>query len=343
MDSGFEAFFRQIPLGLVVMFCGSGALLFGAIGFITWQRGQRRRDRKQSETIFPSPGYVPAQVNPSYTEPYPIFERQSPTMTQPNIIPPSDADDMPPYNTDYDDDLPDLESLSHPAAPPTPPTAMAHAYTMPSAEAHIDPETIVPGEARPTTGYRVVLANGETTDTIEILTVLRDIADGSLIIQIGEQLHRYPPVNADADFTRRLSGVLNALTGASISIPAQPPAYPLAAAPLPLTPPRPGATPGDLPKFRLEDLPPMQPRRNRNAPKVDIPQINVGSAIETFLQHKRGVNGDFPGRAIHVRSGVGGSIVIEVDGQFFESVGDVGDADVRAYLQDTIAEWQSRQ
>lgn len=246
-----------------------------------------------------------------------------------------------------DDDLPDLDSLAHPGTPPpAPPTPSAP----PVVEnfTPIQPEQILPAEPRPTTAYRLTLQNGETTDAIEVLTVLRDITDGSLILQIGDTAHRFPPVQADADFKKRAAGILRALgvsSSGTAPSPAAPPPVSRPAAPPPPAAPAPTGTPmpGDLPRFRLEDLPPVQTQRGRKPPKIEIPTINVGAAIETFLQHKRATQGDFPGRAIHVRSAPGGGITIEVDGMFFESVSDVTDAQVRAYLQQTIEEWQSRQ
>jgi hypothetical protein len=219
-----------------------------------------------------------------------------------------------------------------------------------------------------------MLNSGETADAVEVLTVLRDVADGSLIIQIGSQSYRHPAAGADSDFMRRLNGALRDLNAGasaptgSAPAPAPKPAMPPPAAsttgvggedyppfPPPSMPPIPTATstgtipavkpplPGDLPKFRIEDQPPMTGRRGNKGPKVDIPEINIGASIEAFLQHKRVQNGDFTGRHIHVRSGLGGAIVIEVDGQFYDAVGDVKDAAVRAYLQSTIEEWQARQ
>ncbi len=258
---------------------------------------------------------------------------------------PPPADDLP--LSFGDDDLPDLDALAHPGTPPPAPP-MPPAPPPVESFTPIQPEQVIPAEPRPTTAYRLTLQNGESTDAIEVLTVLRDITDGSLILQIGGTAHRFPPVHADADFKKRAAGILRALgvsgSGTAPS-PAAPPPVSRPAAPTPPAAPITSGTPmpGDLPRFRLEDLPPVQTQRGRKPPKIDIPTINVGAAIETFLQHKRATNGDFPGRAIHVRSAPGGGITIEVDGVFFESVGDVTDEQVRAYLQQTIEEWQSRQ
>lgn len=328
MDAGIEGFFRQLPLGLILMFCGSSLLLIGAVGYIFWSRQRRTR----AALLAASSGLVETRSTPQRTN--------DPMNTQ-NPFPPSDANDFDGL-PGLDDDLPDLEALSHPgtfsAEQPEQPVNVG-GQSMPAGQ------PAIPAPARPAAAYRLSLPNGETTDAIEVLTVLRDVLDGNLIIQVGSQAHKYPFATADADFRRRVAATLAALTRApGQGAPSSPPAA--AAPPKPAAPPpaaaKPNTTPGDLPKFRLEDLPPPTTRRGR-LPKVDIPVIDVGKAIEAFLQHQRITQGDFPGRAIHVRSGVNGAIVIEVDGQFYDSVGDVADAEVRAYLQATIADWQSRQ
>lgn len=364
MGSGIEDFFGQIPPGMIIIFCGSGILLIGVLVYGFWARARRRR--------------IAAETPPASVASAARTEEAQPIMNTVNA-------DMP--SMDMDDDLPDLDVLSHsgevadPVSPPVPPPLTpTMKYTAPSPTPSMDDDatTPPPAPARPAAAYRVMLNGGETADAVEVLTVLRDVADGSLIIQIGSQSFRHPAVGADADFMRRLNGALRDLnagasapTGSSPAPAPRPAAPPPAASssgvgganaepsqplstPLMPTPPIPTATstgtipaakpplPGDLPKFRIEDQPPMTGRRNRG-PKVEIPEINIGASIEAFLQHKRVQNGDFNGRHIHVRSGLGGAIVIEVDGQFYDAVGDVKDPAVRAYLQETIEEWQARQ
>lgn len=332
MDGGLDGFFRQIPTGLILMFCGSGALFLFAVGYMIWSR---RRRRRQNENEASDPVVVQT-VGPITKE---VEER-----------------DM------NDDDLPDLDALAHPGVgsmpesmplsmPPVSEPVKTVKYTsepIPS----IDPDaTVVPAPPRPTAAYQVTLSDGTTADAVEVLTVLRDVADGSLIIQIGNRAFRHPAIDADADFRRRLNTALRDLgtsvpsssaasSSAASSSAASPSASSTSSAPAPGTA---AASPGDLPKFRLEDLPPATARRGRKPATVEIPEINVGGSIEAFLQHKRVTNGDFPGRHIHVRGGLGGAIVIEVDGNFYDAISDVEDDDVRTYLQETIAEWQSRQ
>ncbi|MBK8026610.1 MAG: hypothetical protein IPK19_35785 [Chloroflexi bacterium] len=333
MDSGFEVFFRQIPVGLILMFCGSGALLIGALAYIVWSRGRRRRQKDEPELD------VVMEVKP------------------------------------MDDDLmPDLDELSHPGAKPAPPpgVSMPQKFNAPPPPPSLDTAPPPNAPARPRASYRLALSDGGSADAVEVFTVLRDVADGTLIVQIGSKAYRHPIEGADADFMRRLNTALRDLNNTAFPAAPTPVSTPLeSSAPLlsepdldmpsdedlvdskpsvesqwtapPADPVSPSPLPGDLPKYRMEDLPPLTARRGRAAPKVEIPTFNIGAAIETFLQHKRHINGDFPGRKIHVRSGLGGGIVIEVDGQFFDGVSDVTDAEVRTYLQKTIEEWQSRQ
>ena len=51
---------------------------------------------------------------------------------------------------------------------------------------------------------------------------------------------------------------------------------------------------------------------------------------------------DYQGRSIHVHPSPDGGVTIEVDGQYFDAVGDVTDDKVRALLSQTIQEWQTR-
>jgi hypothetical protein len=106
-----------------------------------------------------------------------------------------------------------------------------------------------------------------------------------------------------------------------------------AAIPLPGDLPRPGAAQirsgGFLRAARIE----VEPAQ----------EINIAAAIETYLQHKLWEERAFPGRAIHVHSAPGGGVMIQVDDLYYDSVGDVDDAEVRAYLAAAIQEWGDRQ
>lgn len=194
---------------------------------------------------------------------------------------------------------------------------------------------------------------GETVDVVEVMSILRDTEEGGLLIKIGDQLYRNPPALADAEFKRRFNATVRDLyesigdtslnkkaTGETVAADSTPPANePIRPAPtIPL-----GTTmPGDLPKFKMPDSF-EKPKRGRKAPKEAIPEINIAEAIEEFLQFKLSSAPQFAGRAIHVRPATGGGLRIDVDSRSYETVGDVDDPEVRAFLQSIIEEWQSRQ
>lgn len=266
-----------------------------------------------------------------------------------------------PSGGDLPGDFPDLDDLLNPAA--------------------LSPASVpVP---RTTRGgmFSVRLADGDEVEVAEVLTVLRDVADGGLIIQIGDKAYRNPPALADAEFKRRFNSTLRDLSQSAISAPppkppAPPPPAPVADDELPTEssllgssngtvaapvrppaplPPAPAAgapppvvaanvpLPGDLPKFKLPDTPPQPPKRGRKPVAEPIPEINIANAIEAFLQHKLSLTPEYSGRTIHVRPASHGGVLIEVDDKFYDTVGDVEDEAVRDFLTATIAEWQSRQ
>jgi hypothetical protein len=74
-----------------------------------------------------------------------------------------------------------------------------------------------------------------------------------------------------------------------------------------------------------------------------MPEINIASAIQAYLQHKLWQERAFPGRMIHVHSAPSGGVMIQVDNDYFESVGEVSDPAVREYIAAAIQEWQERQ
>jgi hypothetical protein len=306
MDSGgVNDFLQQIPVGLIVLFCGSGILLLITMGYMVNNRSRRARQA----------------VPPA------------------NFVPEYDADPG---------DLPDLDALSSTESVQPVPAAPAVPAAPPP---------------RPIGTFSVALAEGETVDVVEVLSVARAVGDDSLIIRIGDKAYRNPPAVADAEFKRRFHNTLRDLNSAQPKIDAKrasaeagevaapgeasppmgetlPPAAAAPAAP-PLSSFEP--VPGDLPKFKMPDGPPVKPKRGQRPVAEPIPEINIAAAIEAFLQHKLTKLPEYSGRSIHVRPAASGGVKIEVDGVFYESIADVEDATVRQLLTATIEEWQARQ
>ena len=264
-------------------------------------------------------------------------------------------------------DMPDLNLLVHTPAPPTTPAPV------PIASPPVAVASAPIRSARKGT-FTVVPKDGSSTEAVEVMTILRDVVDGKLIIQMGEKA--YHDVNSDTEFKERF-GKLMREVGQMVGKAA--PATPAASkadlptssaesnaesAPLPSvgdlmqsneppflapkkTPVMPpvatgGKLPGDLPSFKLDDNPLQKLKRGQKVDLPPVPEINIAGAIEAYLQHKINLTPDFTGRSIHIYPAPGGGVSIEVDGNYFEAVSDVSDTNVREFLSDTISEWQDR-
>lgn len=239
-------------------------------------------------------------------------------------------------------DLPDLDILVS-SLPPKETSAAPTPAPAPAA----------PARAARQGTFSVALRDGSPAEAVEVMTVLRDVVDGKLIVQMGDKV--YQNINSDTEFKDRFTRLMRELAQvarpvgqttepASAAVPPSAP-EPLADVPPPAVPPPPtdtGEMPGDLPKFKLDEQGPIRPPRGQKPEARPVPEINIAAAIEAYLQHKLRYTPDYDGRSIHIYPAPDGGVSIEVDGQFFDSVGDVTDASVRAFLQATIQEWQDR-
>lgn len=223
-----------------------------------------------------------------------------------------------------------------------------------------DLEQITPPGApvRPAGAYRVTLASGESVEAVEVMVLMRDIADGSLIAQIGARAYACPPDGADADFTRRYAIAVRDLSAAAVDVPRSsrpapspepaPDATPAdgaaqAAPAAPATAASSSEIPGDLPRFTSPESTEAPRLGRRPASSGPIPEINIAASIEAYLQFRLGSEPRFDGRSIHVLPAGADGVRIEVDGQSFEHIDDVTDPAVQAFLRETITDWQNRQ
>ena len=225
--------------------------------------------------------------------------------------------------------------------------------------------------------FLVAVNDGKTTEAVEIMTILRDVMDGHLIVQMGDKA--YQSVNNDAEFKERFNKVLRELAqvvGKPVSQPAAPvaaapatesepaeveqavepelpttppadlmqPVEPVAPKPRPSAPPPPpaGVMPGDLPSFKLDDNPYERPKRGQKKEIKPVPELNIAGAIEAYLQYKISQTPEYQTRSIHIYPSPDGGVSIEVDGSFFEAVGDITDTDTREFIAGAIQEWQER-
>jgi hypothetical protein len=316
-SSGMSDFFRQLPVPLIIMFCGSALLLLVASFVIVRARTQRGEKA-----------------------------RPAPPATAKSTVP-------------LDADLPDLDLLVTAPAPKLAPVEAA------------------PARAPRAGTYTVHLNDGDTTQAVEVVTILRDVVDGGLIIQMGGKTYR--DLSRDETFRtgflkvmRELSPVVTQAPRATKPAAPETPPEPQqpaptsslrdlltsdepfeiddAPAPARTAPPPPttdGTMPGDLPRYSLDSEPQVIKKRGgllgrTKTEFVPVPELNLAGAIEAYLQHKLRHTPEYTARSIHVHPSPDGSVAIEVDGTFYDAVGDVAEADVRSFLSTTIQEWQER-
>lgn len=238
--------------------------------------------------------------------------------------------------------------------------ASALAADMPDLDSLVSGLTFDPQPAAPTRAARqgtfvVAVNDGDAAEAVEVMTILRDVVDGRLIIQMGDKTLRNP--SADPEFRDRFNRLMREVAQlAKTSQPAAPAveallvADELAARPAPPAPPRlqpaappmPSEAPGALPTFRLDDQGPIKPARGQKLKRKPVPEINIAAAIEAYLQHKLQFTPQYAGRSIHIYPSPDGGVSIEVDGQYYDAVSSVADPDVRGFLEATIQEWQER-
>ncbi len=265
-------------------------------------------------------------------------------------------------------DMPDLDLLvntfSSPPAPKPSPVAVT-----PPAVVSASPAPI--RSARKGT-FTIIPKDGSSTEAVEVLTILRDVVDGSLLVQMGETT--YHNVSSNQEFKERFNKLMREV-GQMVTKPAptssivtepepqtpstetEPPVpsvsdlmqsnEPSFLAPKkPTAPPAPyapiGTLPGDLPSFKLEDNPMQKLKRGRKADLPPVPEINIAGAIGAYLQHKLSQTPEYSNHSIHIYPAPGGGVSIEVDGKYFEAVSDVSDPEIREFLSNTISEWQER-
>jgi hypothetical protein len=318
MGSDLTDFLAQLPFGLILTVCGSGILLVVVMSYIVAARARRTK----AQTPQP-PAYAGAP-------------------TAAGLPQTGDLPDL--------DMLVDISSMREdtpsPAAAPPPPPRPARKGT-----------------------HTITTSDDGEAEAVEVMVIMRDVVDGRLVVQMGDKL--YKNVHTDADFKDKFTKLMRELAQAVQTRPAAPPApsapspesppptVPDSAPPVqqdvPKTPPRKvenappppiapdGTMPGDLPSFRIADQKPIQTRKRGQKPDIQpVSELDIAGAIEAYLQHKLRHTPDYAERSIHVYPSPDGGVRIEVDGQFYEGVSDIGDDGVREFMQQTIQEWQDR-
>jgi hypothetical protein len=250
------------------------------------------------------------------------------------------------------------------------------AEELPDLSLLVSPAPIAAPAAPPPADKRVKLHTGERIEAAPVLQVMRDPRDGRLLVVLEDGIGYRTLTNApDArrTFTRLMKELSTVVTEADplASAPAPAPAAPAPAAPptestLPsvremLSTPAPAPTPptgtstlpkvdgplpGDLPSYKFDDNPAIIVPGTAGFKKVEFtppPAVDIPSAIEAYLQWRLQTTGQFPGRQLHVLKAPGGGVRIRVDDEYYDFVDDIADPEAKAFIKQSIQEWQDRQ
>ncbi len=306
-SSGTTDFLSQVS-GLLILTCVAGAI-WVALMVLVFQRASERR-RRAAQGLEPLPSL-----------PVAFYQRLTGSKS-PRPTPPRPRDAAMP--------LPDLgmltgglaSEIARPARAANPPPQPAPA---PPPDETSRPLTAAEDEQPP--------ADTPSGDVIELLRVYRDLADGGLIVAIGDRQFRSLAELRSADLARRFEIVMRDLDSL---------AHPQPAAPARASQDR--ETPAD------EIAPPHERSMLRQMTRLAMGQptetppekaeLSIADQIEDLLQERLREMPQFAGRTIHVRPALSGGVQIEVDGKFYEGVGDVDDEEVHALLMAVVREWE---
>jgi hypothetical protein len=178
-------------------------------------------------------------------------------------------------------------------------------------------------------------------DTVEVFRVLRDLADGSLLVEIeGKRYTRLTEIT-DGQVGRRFVANARALAHFAMLLKGPPP---------PAPPPQ-ANTPPPAPERPVAAAPPPPPKVGHTATQMakevqsdeqPANQINLADQIEELLQYRLTMHPTLALRSIHVRPSFGGGVRIVVDSTSYDSVDKVPEEEVREFIQATISEWNAR-
>lgn len=334
----FNEFLGQVPTVLFIYICIPVVGLSMAIIWFAWIKPRMKKANEEGEINSQSLADTDAST-------------PMPTTT---IMDEMDMEDMPDLNMLVNPSA--MKQREAPVLSPTPPPESARA--------------VASAPIQKGTKYQVRLHTGDTIESEEVVSVLRDPRDGRLVVYIENTGYRTLVDTPDvkAHFVQIMKELSDVVTQPDNLSPTETESAPEMddssdtvdelrdeiyddTPTMNTAPPPPinadGAMPGDLPSFKMEDYEGEPVKKGRfGRAQVEYqaaPELDIAGAIEAYLQHKIRHTPEYNGRNIHVHSAPDGGVRIEVDGQFYEAVSDVANPEDRAFLSATIQEWQDRQ
>jgi hypothetical protein len=368
--SGTSSFAEQLA-GLIALVCALGAIWLGLMFFLYRRTTENHRRKKAGQPaltpiyvilyrwvmklVGPVPSYQAGPADATEADmPAPDLGMLTGGLPEPDLsamtgqVVPLDLPDRPATPVSVADLLAEEFSLDLPAEPP----------------AHVDiDQSPAEDAALEEAAMPVSAPAGEPADAVEVLRVWRDLADGTLIVEIGGQRFRALNEIQDTNLQRRLMNVVRDLANMARStpsptLPAPPPAParspqpPRSAAPTPAEKkPDAPSKPADIdlssaslsPGTMFREMTKMAMGQRPEPVEAAPPPPSIAEQIQEVLQRKLEQTPGFTGRSIHIRPSLHGGVRIEVDGRFYEGVGEVDDDAVRQLLQDAVREWEENQ
>ncbi len=335
-----QDFIQQVPAGMFITVCGSGLLLLVVWGFILYRRAHRKTRRQ----ILPSTPEVESAIA------QPISDISAASETAPASNTPARPGGI-------------MQSIKH--------------FFFYTEEEKAARQAAPPAGAATSPAQSGVATPPAPSDAVEVLHLYRDVVDGTLIVQIGDQSYRTMGDIRAGGQERRFMAVLRELarmakeTAADVSGPEevitetpaqpQPPATPPAApappaAPIPPAASTPPAAPAAPLSAYADTSPEVEPigsffdnvRRAVRTGGKPTPQpmvtetTTIADQIDEILQARLYHSEEFRNRRMHLRPALSGGVRIEIDGSFYEAVSDIPDDEVRAFVQGAITEWEAR-
>jgi hypothetical protein len=340
-------FFRQVPPAILIAPLFFGGLYIVVLAIIL-RRGAERR-RKRREAMFTESSSPPPKPK--------MNVRLDANVPEPDldmlVLPPIFSD---PAKLAKGNAIPD-QFRAEPASliPTTTQDWVSSLIPLDAPPANLAPmEILMPTATQPDSSTGQAPA-----DAVEVMRVWRDVSDGSLIVQIGGKYYRsVAEMNGSPDILKRFTAVAQQLWGmvtAARSTP--PPAIDVPAGIGGL--PAPEGAVGMKARIGLLNQPTEEPQPKQGggvlrnlarsatgaspASKVEKRSDGIADAVEEYLQFRLSTHPEYQSRSIHIRPAIDGSIRIEVDGHFYDGIGDVVDADVRDFMASVMKEWEARQ
>ncbi|HEY4691027.1 MAG TPA: hypothetical protein VIK33_17080 [Anaerolineae bacterium] len=158
----------------------------------------------------------------------------------------------------------------------------------------------------------------------DVVALTRDAATGEWLVEIeGQRYNRLSDIHDDKAATKILSAIEGLKVFAGIAPAAPPEASP--AVPAPSTPPLPPLVPGAR-KLRQAQYP--------------APEGSIIAQIETILQRELSLRSELSDRTIHMGATPDGSLLIEVDLNFYRSPDEMPDPAVRDVVMSAVHIWE---